>query len=77
MQVGQPSESDENGQEKWYKVHEGERVSSLRDRIFDLYEVPTFMHYIWALHFILSIIDFLNELDWRNIWNMLDISDGF
>lgn len=58
MQVGQPSESDENGQEKWYKVHEGERVSSLRDRIFDLYEVPTFMHYIWALHFILSIIDF-------------------
>lgn len=45
MQVGQPSESDENGQEKCYKVHEGERVSSLRGRIFDLYEVPTF-----ALH---------------------------
>jgi len=49
MQVGQPSEFDENGQEKWYKVHEGEGV-------FDLCEVPTFMQYIRASHFIPSSI---------------------
>lgn len=68
MQVGQPSEFDENGQEKWYKVHEGERV-------FDLCEVPTFMQYIRASHFIPSIIlIYWNELNWWNIWNMLDIA---
>lgn len=58
MQVGQPSESDENGQEKWYKVHEGER-ECLRLETGSLISMRfPHLHYIWALHFIPSITDF-------------------
>lgn len=50
MQVGQPSESDENGQKN------SERESlHLETGNFDLCEVPTFLHYNCALRYISAI----------------------